>query len=150
VKGLYYEDFKVGDRFITQAKTITDGAITVMIGLGGYTIPIFTNEEYAKTTIFKGRIAPGRMTIFMMGGLEEQLGIFHETVIALIGIDKVRFKNPLRAGDTIKVEIEIINKRETKNPERGIVIHRETCLNQREEVILEEEATHLMMRKPKV
>ncbi len=149
MKGLYYEDFKVGDRFTTQAKTITEGAITVMVGLGGYTVPIFTNEEYARTTIFKGRIAPGRMTIFMAGGLEEQLGIFDETVVALIGIDKVRFKNPLRAGDTIKVEIEIIDKRETKNPEQGIVINKESCLNQRGEIILEAEATHLMMRKPK-
>ena len=149
MKGLYYEDFEVGDRFTTQAKTITEGAITVMVGLGGYTVPIFTNEEYARTTILKGRIAPGRMTIFMAGGLEEQLGIFDETVVALIGIDKVRFKNPLRAGDTIKVEIEIIDKRETKNPEQGIVINKESCLNQRGEIILEAEATHLMMRKPK-
>jgi acyl dehydratase len=149
MEGLYYEDFKVGDKFITAAKTVTESAITMFVGLSGCVNPIFLNEEYAKTTVFMRTIAPGRMTILMMGGLAEQLGIFEETSIALVGIDKVRFKNPLRAGDTIEVELEIIDKRETKNPERGIVIHRETCLNQRGEVILEQEVTHLMMRKPK-
>ena len=150
MKGLYYEDFKIGDKFTTSAKTITEGAITMMVGLGGYTVPLVTDEEFAKTTIFKGRIAPGRMTIFMTGGLMEQLGIFNETVVALIGIDKIRFKNPLRAGDTIKVEIEIVDKRETKNSERGIITNKGSCLNQRGEIILEEEATYLMMRKPKI
>ncbi len=150
MKGLYYEDFKVGDKFTTAAKTITEGAITMLVGLGGYTVPLFTDEEYAQTTIFKGRIAPGRLAIFMIGGLIEQLGIFDETLVALVGIDKVRFKNPLRAGDTIKVEIEIIDKRETKNPERGIIIHKESCSNQRGDIVFEEEETHLMLRQPKV
>ncbi|MFC2046674.1 MaoC/PaaZ C-terminal domain-containing protein [Chloroflexota bacterium] len=148
MKGLYYEDFKIGDKFTTPAKTITEGAITIMIGLGGFTLPLFNDEEYAKTTIYKGRIAPGRMTLFLMGGLDEQLGIFDGTVIALVGIDKARIKNPLRAGDTIKVELEITGMRETKNPKHGIVIHKETCLNHRGEIVLEEEVTHLMMRKP--
>ena len=150
MKGLYYEDFKVGDKFTSPAKTITEGAITMLVGLGGYTVPLFTDEEYAKTTIFKGRIAPGRVTMLMMGGLQEQLGIFDETLVALLGLDKVRFNNPLRAGDTIKLEIEIIDKRETKNPERGVIVHKELCLNQRGEIVLEAESTHLMLRKPKV
>ena len=149
MKGLYYEDFKVGDKFVTPAKTITEGAITMMVGLGGFTVPLFTDEEYAKTTIYKGLIAPGRMTLYMMGGLSEQLGIFHGTVVGLVGIDKVRMKNPLRAGDTIKVEMEITGMRETKNPRHGIIVHKETCLNQRGEILLEDEVTHLMLRKPK-
>lgn len=148
MQGLYYEDIKVGDKFTTAAKTITEGAITMMVGLGGYVVPLFTDEEYAKTTIFKGRIAPGRMTVFMMGGLDEQLGIFEGTLVALVGIDKVKFRNPMRAGDTIKVEMEITEKRETKNPQTGIVVHKETCFNQQGEVVLEEEVTHLMKRKP--
>lgn len=84
------------------------------------------------------------------GGTEEQLGIFDDTVVALTGLDKVRFKSPLHAGDTIKLEIEIIDKRETKNPEQGIIVHKEYCLNQRGEIVLEAESTHLMLRKPKV
>jgi len=147
--GRYFEDFRIGDKFVTPSKTITEGAITVMIGLAGFTIPLFNDEEYAKKTPFGGRIAPGRLTLFVMGGLEEQTGIYDETVIALVGLDNVRFKGPLRAGDTIHVESEVIDLKETSHPERGIMVHKSQCKNQRGEVIIEAEATHLMRRRPK-
>lgn len=147
--GKYFEDFRIGERFTTPSKTITESAITMMIGLAGFTIPLFNDEEYAKKTPFGGRIAPGRLTLFVMGGLEEQTGIYDETVIALVGLDKVRFKAPLRPGDTIHVECEVIDLKETSHPERGIMVHRSQCKNQRGEVIIEAEATHLMRRRPK-
>lgn len=147
--GRYWEEFKVGETFRTPGKTMTDAAITFMVALGGFTIPLFNDEEFARQTPFGTRIAPGRLTLFVMGGLEEQLGIYEETVIALVGIDKVRFKAPLRAGDTIHVEFEVIDLRETSRPDRGIVVHRSRCLNQRGEVLVECEATHLMRRRPR-
>jgi acyl dehydratase len=144
----YFEDFKVGDRFRTPGKTITEGAITMVIGLCGLTSPLFNNEEYAKKTPFGSRIAPGRLTLLIMGGLEEQLGLYDETVIALVGIDKVRIKASLRPGDTIYVDMEIIKVKETSKPDRGMVTHKSTCVNQRGEMVLENEATHLIRRRP--
>jgi len=143
----YFEDFKVGDKFRSPAKTVTEGAITIMVGLAGFTIPLFNDEEYARQTPFGTRIAPGRLTLFIMGGLEEQIGIYDETVIALIGLDKIRFKAPLRAGDTIYVEFEVIELKETSKPDRGIMVHKSKCLNQKGEVLVECEAAHLMRRK---
>jgi acyl dehydratase len=144
----YFEDFRVGEVFRTPGKTMTEGAIAMMVGLGGFTIPLFNDEEYARQTPFGSRIAPGRLTLFVMGGLEEQIGIYDETVIALLGLDKVRFKAPLRAGDTIHVEFEVIDLKETSKPERGIMVHKSKGLNQRGEVLIECEATHLMRRRP--
>ena len=143
----YFEDFHVGEVFRTPGKTMTEGAIAMMVGLGGFTVPLFNDEEYARQTPFGSRIAPGRLTLFVMGGLEEQIGIYDETVIALVGLDKVRFKAPLRAGDTIHVEFEVINLKETSKPDRGIMVHKSKCLNQRGEVLIECEATHLMRRR---
>ena len=143
----YFEDFKVGEVFRTPGKTMTEGAIAMMVGLGGFTVPLFNDEEYARQTPFGSRIAPGRLTLFVMGGLEEQIGIYDETVIALVGLDEVRFKAPLRAGDTIHVEFEVINLKETSKPDRGIMVHKSKCLNQRGEVLIECEATHLMRRR---
>jgi|Deesub1362A_J573_1020465.scaffolds.fasta_scaffold00042_133 acyl dehydratase len=145
----YFEDFQIGERFRTAAKTVTEGAITIMVALGGFTIPLFNDEEYAKRTPFGTRIAPGRLTLFLMGGLEEQLGIYDETVIALVGLDKVRFRAPLRVGDTIRVEFEVIDLKETSKPDRGLVVHRSRCINQKGEVLVECEATHLMQRRPR-
>jgi acyl dehydratase len=143
----YFEDFKLGEVFRTPGKTMTEGAIAMMVGLGGFTVPLFNDEEYASQTPFGSRIAPGRLTLFVMGGLEEQIGIYDETVIALVGLDKVRFKAPLRAGDTIHVEFEVINLKETSKPDRGIMVHKSKCLNQKGEVLIECEATHLMRRR---
>lgn len=144
----YFDDFRVGQVFRTPGKTMTEGAIAMMVGLGGFTIPLFNDEEYARQTPFGSRIAPGRLTLFVMGGLEEQIGIYDETVIALLGLDKVRFKAPLKAGDTIHVEFEVIDLKETSKPDRGIMVHKSKCLNQRGEVLIECEATHLMHRRP--
>jgi acyl dehydratase len=144
----YFEDFKIGETFRSPAKTVTEGAIAMMVGLAGFTVPLFNDEEYAKTTQFGTRIAPGRLTLFIMGGLEEQIGIYDETVIALAGLDKIRFKSPLRAGDTVHVEFEVVDLKETSKPDRGIMVHRSQCINQWGEVLIECEATHLMKRRP--
>lgn len=144
----YFEEFKVGERYRTHGKTISEGAVAIMVGLGGLSSPIFNDEEYAKSTPFGTRLVPGRLTLFFMGGLEEQLGLFDETVIALIGIDKLRLKAPVKPGDTIHVELEIIEMKEISKADRGIVVHRSRCLNQRGEVVLVTEITHMMRRKP--
>ena len=145
--GKYFEDIEVGDKFTTSGKTITDAAITFIVGLAGFTERFFHDEEYAKTTMFGGRIAPGRVTLLMMGALFEQTGMWDETLIALVGINNARITGPLRAGDTITVEIEIIAKRETSKKDRGVVTHKETCRNQRGEVLAVCEASHLIKRR---
>jgi acyl dehydratase len=144
----YYEDYKVGDKFSSPGRTITEGAISVMLGLGGYTLPLFFDEEVAKKSRFGGRIAPGRLTFFIMGGLEEQSDLWLNTIAVIIGVDKVRFTTPLRAGDTLRAEMEIIEMRETKNPKWGLMVHKTTCFNQKNEVVTENEATHLVERRP--
>ena len=94
-----YGDLKVGERIVTPGKTITHAATTIMTGLGGYTHPMFNDEEYCKAnTPFGGMVAPGEMTLFFMGGLAEASGIFDETVIALVGLDNIRFRYPTSPG----------------------------------------------------
>ena len=145
----YWEDYEVGEKFVTPGRTISEGMINIMAGLAGFTLPLFWDEEEAKKTAFGTRIAPGRITLLLIGGLEEQCGFWdEETLVALIGIDKVRVTSPLRAGDTLRVYGEVIEKRETKNPGRGIIIHRSVCKNQKGETVAETETTHLVKRKP--
>ena len=146
--GKYFEDFNIGDRFVTPGKTVTDAAITTIVGLACYTEKFFHDDEYAKDhTTFGGRIAPGRLTLLIMGALSEQTGIWEDTVIALVGMSDIRIVAPLRAGDTLKVEMEITKKRETSKPDRGIIVHREVCRNQRGDVVAEAEVTHLVKRR---
>ncbi len=147
---IYYEDFNIGDKFTSPGRTLSDGAIDTLMALGGFIFPFFWDEEYAKTTVFKGRVAPGRLTLFMMGGLVEQAGVFSsEGVVALVGMDKVRVRSPLRGGDTIRVEMEIIGKKETSKENQGLLVHTEVCKNQNGEIVAEAEFTHIMRRRPK-
>jgi acyl dehydratase len=146
----YWEDYQVGEKFITPGRTVSEGMINIIVGLAGFTLPLFWDEEEAKKGAFGTRIAPGRLTLLLMGGLEEQSGFWdEETMVALVGIDKVRITNPLRPGDTLRVHGEVIEKKETRNPERGIVIHRSTCKNQKGDTVAETETAHLVKRKRK-
>jgi acyl dehydratase len=146
----YWEDYQVGEKFITPGRTVSEGMINIIVGLAGFTLPLFWDEEEAKKGAFGTRIAPGRLTLLLMGGLEEQCGFWdEETMVALVGIDKVRITNPLRPGDTLRVHGEVIEKKETRNPERGIVIHRSLCKNQNGDTVAETETAHLVKRKRK-
>ena len=146
----YWEDYQLGERAVSPGKTVTEAALTMCIGLGGYLLPLFLDEEFAKKTRAGGRIAPGRVTFLLMGGLSEQCHLFDlDTMIALLSVDRIAFPAPVRPGDTIRVEIEITANRETSKPDRGIIVHKETCWNQRNELVVESEGTHLVMRRPR-
>src|SRR5574341_2698159 len=76
-------------------------------------------------------------------------GLFRDTVLALLGVDNGRFLGPVRAGDTIRTEVEVLSKRETKHPDRGIVVFRDHVLNQRDEVVFQIDKTTLIRRRGK-
>lgn len=139
-----YRNLSLGQKIVTPAKTVTPATATIMTGLGGYTHPMFNDEEYAKAMPFGGMVIPGEMTLFLMGGLAEQSGIFDETVIGLVGLDKIRFKTPACAGDTLRLEMQVAAKRETSKGDKGLVTFGWVCRNQRQETVLEAEATFLL------
>ncbi len=144
----YWEDYNIGEKFEGPGRTISEATIETMAALSGHTMFLFWDEERCRDTVFGGRIAPGLMTVLVMDGLEEQSGVWdEETVIALAGIDGARIKAPLRAGDTIRTETEIVDKKETKNPERGLIFHKNVCRNQRGEEVAEYQGTHFVKRR---
>ncbi len=147
-KGLYYEEFNVGDEFVTPARTITESMVSTLVTVGGFIAPLFCDAEFAKGGVFGGLIAPGKATLLIMDGLEEQHGFMIDTAMAFLGMENVKFKSPLIPGDTIHVHVKVLAMRETSKPDRGLVTHRSTCINHRGETLVETDTTHLMMRKP--
>ncbi|MBI4289276.1 MAG: MaoC family dehydratase N-terminal domain-containing protein [Chloroflexi bacterium] len=145
----YFEDMQIGDKVKTKGKTLTDSIVTTVVALGGYTEPFFHDEEYAKTTQFGGRIAPGILAVLVGGGLSEQAGYFAGSTIAMMGMDNIKFIAPIKPGDTIRVKSEITDKKETSKPDRGLVFDRKMAINQRGEVVVQWETVHLVKRRPK-
>lgn len=144
----YYEDIHVGDKVVTPGKTLTDAIVTIMVALAGYTEPFFHDEEFAKQTPFKGRIMPGLLVVLVAGGLAEQAGFWEGATIGLVGVENIKFPMAARPGDTIRVEMEIINKKETSKPDRGLVWDRKTCRTQRGDVVAIADFIHLAWRRP--
>jgi acyl dehydratase len=143
---LYFEDFEVGRRFPTYGRTITEGDLSLFCSFAGYHVPLFIDEEYAKKTPFGGRIVPSAMIMAISTGMTESL--FRTTIIALLALERGRFLHPVKPGDTITTEVEVLDKRETSKPDRGIVIFRDHLLNQRGETVFQIDKTTLIKRRP--
>ena len=147
----YFEDYEVGQKAISPARTITEADIHTFAGLTGDWHPLHTDAEYAKNTMFGERIAHGMLVLAVGSALQLRLGQYAalpKYFIAFYGIDKVRFTNPVRIGDTIHSETETIAA-EPKDENRGVLTAQSTIKNQRGEPCCMYTAKFLVARRPK-
>ena len=145
-EGLDFEGHKVGAVYRTLARTVSETDIVSFVNLCGFVEPLFYDMEYVATSsVFKGKPAPGAFTFCLSEGLVMQTGLIHGTGMAYLG-GELRIVAPVLEGDTIRVEIEVVDKRETKKTDRGIVTYRHRVLNQRDEVVLEARVQRMIRR----
>ena len=149
MRGLYWEDWEIGAEFESPGRTVTEADIVTFAGLSGDYNPLHINEEYCKQTQFGTRIAHGPLVYAIVAGLLFQLHLYDDTLIAFLGFDSLKFTKPVKAGDTIRARIKVLETRETSNPERGVMKRQLTVLNQRGEVVQEGVQAFLLKRKPK-
>jgi len=141
----YWEDFEVGARYPTYARTITEGDLSLFCAFAGYHVPLFIDEEYARTTPYGGRIAPSALTMSISTGMTE--GLYRTTMLALLAVDQGRFLKPVRPGDTIRTEVEVVSKKESADRSRGVVVFRDHVYNQRDEEVFRIDKTTLVKRR---
>lgn len=133
-RGMYLEEFEVGQHWTTPARTITDADVTNFAGISGDFNPLHTDEEFAKQTQFGGRIFHGPGVFAVATGLESRLGIKEGTAIAFLGMTW-NLKGAVKIGDTIRVEQTVAEVRPSSSkPDRGIVTFDVQVVNQRDEV----------------
>jgi acyl dehydratase len=145
-QGLTFEAHTVGARFHTGGRTVSETDIVTFVNLCGFNEPLFMDMEYvAKESVFKGRAAPGAMTFCLSEGLIMQTGLIHGTGMAYLG-GEMRVIAPVLEADTIRVEVEVADKRETKKPDRGIVTYTHRVTNQRGELVLEARLQRMIRR----
>ncbi|HRD76310.1 MAG TPA: MaoC family dehydratase N-terminal domain-containing protein [Hyphomicrobiaceae bacterium] len=142
-EGMYWQDMKVGDSFRTFGRTITEPDIVAFIGVTGMLEVLFTNEVYRQTeSAIKGRLAPGALVFSFAEGLTIA-GTIQGTGLAFLGM-QLDIKAPSFAGDTIHVEIEVVEARATSKGGRGIVRTRNVVVNQRGETVMIYTPTRMM------
>ncbi|MBB6627593.1 MaoC family dehydratase N-terminal domain-containing protein [Nocardioides sp. KIGAM211] len=132
-----FEEFYVGQNWVSPSRTITDADIVNFAGLSGDFHPLHTDEEFARSTSLDGRVFHGPGVYAVAIGLESRLGIKEGTAIAYLGMDW-NLRAPVMAGDTIRVEqVVAASRASTSKPDRGIVTFDVTVKNQRDEVCQE-------------
>jgi len=126
----YYDELEVGDRRVFRAMTVTEAHIVGFAGLTGDHYVLHTDAEYASRSAFGQRVAHGLLILSLGAGL---IPLEPGRVVALLGLEDVRFLAPVFIGDTVHPEMEIVSK--TDREPGGLVIVDETILNQRDEPV---------------
>jgi len=145
-RGRYFEEFTVGERFVTRGRTITEADIVAFAALTGDYNPLHVDADFGKTTQFGERIAHGMLGASYAVGLIAALGLTEGTVIAIVHMTW-DFTTPIKIGDTIHVDQTVKSMRETKKADRGIIIFEVDLINQRGEVVQKGERVLLVARK---
>lgn len=127
-RGLHFEDFADGAVHTSGGRTLTEADIVAFAGLSGDFNPLHTNEEHARRTIFRGRVAHGLLVQSIASGLANQMGIFDGTIVALQEM-LIRYEAPVRPGDTIHVELTVIGRDPQPARKRGWVRFRTQVRN---------------------
>jgi acyl dehydratase len=147
--GLYYEQFNEGMTFEhALTRTITEMDNIMFCAMTHNPQPLHLDEEFAKNTEFGGRIVNSLFTLGLLVGVtvnETTLG----TTIANLGMNDVRFRNPVRHGDTMHAVSRVMEMRESRSrPDAGLVVFEHTGLNQRDEEVAYCLRTALMKKRP--
>ena len=131
-KSLYFEDFSVGQKFITKARTITEADILNFAGLSWDHNQLHTDAEYAASTRFGRRIAHGLLGVIVHAGLSYELT--EMSILALLEMTW-KFRAPIYIGDTIHVEQWVKELRAGSTGDRGVLTFEKKVLNQKNEVV---------------
>lgn len=146
-RGLFWEDFEVGMRLETPARTITSTDIVNFACLTGDFNEVHANHEYCKTTPFGEPVAHGPLVYGIAGGLTYASGVNDGTLLALLQIDRWRMRGPVKHGDTIHLVATVVSKRPTSDPGRGIVVFQREIVKHDGTVVQEMEATLMYRRR---
>ena len=144
----YWHDFEVGEVINTSGRTIESGDVNLFAGLSGDFNPVHVNQLFAEKGQFGERVAHGLLTLAVSSGQMNQTGMFEGSTIGFLGMDNVRFSNPVRFGDTVLTTAKITSVRESSKSGRGVVAMTITCTNQRGETVLTYDQALLMAGKP--
>jgi acyl dehydratase len=140
--GLAYEEFSVGQSWITQARTVSEADVMTFCGVSGDFNPLHSDEEFCRGTRFGTRIAHGPLGLSMAIGLMSQLNLINGTAIGLLNLNW-DFRGPVRLGDTIHAHVTTDAMRKTSKGQ-GIVTLRFIVINQHDEPVQEGTATLMM------
>ncbi len=148
--GLYFDEFYIGQVFAHPLRrTVTEADNVFFSALTHNPASLHLDEHYCREhTQFGTRIVNSGFTLGLMIGIsvgDTTLG----TTVANLGMDEVRFPKPLFHGDTLRVETEVAELRDSRSrPENGIVVFVHRAFNQDGSLVASCKRQALMLRRP--
>jgi acyl dehydratase len=132
---LYFDDIAVGQEWESPGRTVTEADIVNFAGLSGDFNPIHMDHEFAATTPFRRPIAHGLLGIAMSSGLT----LFSPSVrtLAFLCMRDWQFKEPIFAGDTIRVRLKVLDIAPRSRGRRAAVTWQRQIVNQHGKVVQE-------------
>ena len=140
----YFEHYDIGEVWVSRGRTITEADLVMFAAFSGDWFPLHTDQEYAANTDFKQRIAHGMLVLSVATGLMQ---FDPRIVVAFYGMDKMRFTNPTFIGDTIHVELKVVDLVERDN--KGIVTVIEEVKKHTGEAVAVAEMKIVVNREPR-
>ena len=135
-KARHFEDFRVGDTWVSQPVPLSAEEI-IAFGLANDPQPMHTDPERAAAGPFGGLVASGWQIAALSMRVFVQSGGYGATPVVGLGIDELRWVRPVRAGDELTVVREIVElRRSASNPRFGIIRTRVTVKNQTGEAVM--------------
>jgi len=144
----WFEDFEVGQRFVTHGVTVTESSI---IDFATRYDPqrFHVDREAAARTHFGGLVASGFQTLGLTFRKFFELGVIRESGIGAPGIEDLRWTAPVRPGDTLHAEVEVIETRPSRSKsDRGTVRLLYTTRNHRGETVMTLIVPQIVARRP--
>ena len=147
--GLWFDELTIGQRFDHAIRrTVTETDNVLFTAMTHNPAQLHLDEEYMRGTEYGARIVNSVFTLGLMVGIsvgDTTLG----TAVANLGWDEVRFPKPVFHGDTLRVETEVIDLRESRSrPDQGIVTFAHRAYNQRGELVASCKRSGLQRKRP--
>jgi acyl dehydratase len=134
-KGLYFEEYEVGQSITSQGRTVTEADVVAFAALSGDWNPMHTDAEFASEHPFGQRVAHGLLVLSIAIGLTGRLGFLEETALAFREIGEWKFSLPIYFGDTIRVRATVIETKPMRRLGGGLVTLKVQILNQDAKVV---------------
>jgi acyl dehydratase len=149
VTGRWFEELSVGtvvQHAVRRTVTETDNVMFTTMTMNP--APMHLDADYASRSEFGQPLVNSMFTVALVVGIsvhELTLG----TIVAQLGMDAIKFPAPVFHGDTIRVESEVVESRESKSrPDAGLVVFEHRAYNQRDQLVCQCRRTGLMHRRP--
>lgn len=136
IRGKYFEEFEVGTSYTSPGRTITESDIVGFAGLSGDYTQIHTDAEFSKTTIVRQRVAHGLLGLAIASGLAVRTGVLEGTVLAFREIVEWKFVKPIFIGDTVRVSLNVLEKKALPRLGGGSLNIELRLVNQSEDVVM--------------